>query len=131
MLSVLQVKAALGQSPAESVPVDTSSSPRSVGDFSSTTMDDEVSVCKESEQMHNGPDANKASTSCESGDGSSGATSRKPIQLTAEQKARIENNRQRALLLREKKRKNLTSNEYVCLSFPGQETVSNVKQCVQ
>lgn len=39
------------------------------------------------------------------------------IKLTAEQKAKIENNRQRALLLREKKRKNLTTNEYVLRPF--------------
>lgn len=41
----------------------------------------------------------------------------KSIELTTEQKARIENNRQRALLLREKKRKNLTTNEYVDSGF--------------
>ena len=35
------------------------------------------------------------------------------IKLTAEQKAKIENNRQKALLLKEKKRKCLTTNEYV------------------
>lgn len=48
-------------------------------------------------------DANKESASNESNE----------IKLSAEQKAKIENNRQRALLLREKKKKNLTTNEYV------------------
>lgn len=62
---------------------------------------------KEGEQMHD-VDANKAA-----GEGSSSGATSKAIKLTVEQKAKIENNRQRALLLREKKRKNLTSNEYV------------------
>lgn len=75
--------------------------------------DVEMNVCKERE--HDAVETNKATSTAGEGSSSSevAATSSKPIKLTAEQKARIENNRQRALLLREKKRKNLTSNEYV------------------
>ena len=86
-------------------------------------MDSEVSR-KEGEQMHGLMDANKANTGGECSSGN--ATSSKAIELTVEQKAKIENNRQRALLLREKKRKNLTSNEYVCLSWTVW-TVNNVR----
>jgi hypothetical protein len=39
------------------------------------------------------------------------------IKLTAEQRARIENNRQKALLIKEKKRKNLSTNEYDIFLF--------------